>query len=582
MSPILAGDPSTGVESADARPRPIFSVPWTSVFPGSANDGPFFEMDGFDGPITYFVGRNGSGKSRTARAIANQLPNARMLSTDRLVGLMDFNNYPWGPEVKDSKGIPLDADSRSQVRNRSKQSGVANDELYALREQGDVWLRVAAFIRKALGRVVELRESSGYLDPYVRIGEIEYSLMREEGHGLREVVVLLAAIYREDWETLIVDEPELHLHPSLARLWLTEVERECVSTSRRAIVVTHQPALIKPSTAEDLRSVWVFQRAKSPVRIYDQFSESENDRVSASVTENPDLVSGLVFSPRPVLVEGTLDVAALTTTLRAVASSEVVAQTDLIFCGGNQALALWFKIASSLGIDFRAIGDLDNLFDNTVVNVMDSRADVVARYASELDTQPATTRTALEQLVQAMALAKVQKDPKSRSSWLAQLTVKSAEGHTSRRDKILAIWRDAGFWLHHEGNLEAVLGVDTKHRTVIVSAAKTSHALDPAARWAAYDLDPNGDLRVLVQAMVERVAHGIIEAIGTQPGSLYHMPVGSSREVDAQLVSISPVGMGGRHRLTMVKPAQFADQWVEFDRDTPASQLTLRPPDQAL
>lgn len=122
------------------------------------------------------------------------------------------------------------------MQQMTAETGGAAEELYSLREQPEVWLRVAAFIRRTLGRVIELRESAGFLDPYVRVDDVEYSLLRDEGHGLRELVVLLAATYRADTRLLIVDEPELHLHPAMARMWLTELNRECTRTGKRAIL----------------------------------------------------------------------------------------------------------------------------------------------------------------------------------------------------------------------------------------------------------------------------------------------------------------------------------------------------------
>lgn len=97
-----------------------------------------------------------------------------------------------------------------------------------------------------------MRELTGFLDPVVKMGDTEYSLFREEGHGLRELVVLLTAIYSDDWRLLVLDEPELHLHPSVARLCIGELERECARSDRRAIIVTHEPSLIAPTSSTDL------------------------------------------------------------------------------------------------------------------------------------------------------------------------------------------------------------------------------------------------------------------------------------------------------------------------------------------
>ncbi len=236
----------------------------------------------------------------------------KILSTDRLVGLMIFNRYAWGsvPSIAEMRGVPIGQDEMSTAAE-SRRHGVGAEDLLALRQQPDVLLRVVAFLRRALGRQIEMRESAGFLDPWVRAGGLSYSLLRDEGHGLRELVVLLAAAYRTDWTLLVVDEPELHLHPAMARMWLSELEQQCSDTGRRAIVVTHSPALVRPSTATALSSIWYFAFGQPAVRLSDAMLDEQANRVSASLAANPTLVSDLVFSPRPVLVEGPTDAAAL-------------------------------------------------------------------------------------------------------------------------------------------------------------------------------------------------------------------------------------------------------------------------------
>ena len=122
--------------------------------------------------------------------------------------------------------------------------------MYAITDHPEIWIRVAAFMRRALGRFIDIRQKNGKIDPYILTDEGEYSLLRDEGHGLREILVLLTAIYHSDWRLLIVDEPELHLHPALlARMWLSVLEAECRKTNRNAIIITHDPAFLRPETA---------------------------------------------------------------------------------------------------------------------------------------------------------------------------------------------------------------------------------------------------------------------------------------------------------------------------------------------
>lgn len=538
----------------------------------------FMKLDAWDHPITYFLGRNGSAKSKAAKSIAKKIPHARFLATDRLVGLMRFTSYQWGSQPEDYQGVPLDEKSRPRIVSLAKNSGGATDELYSLREQPEVWLRVAAFLRRALHRTVELRESAGFLDPFVRVGATEYSLLREEGHGLREIVVLLAAAYRQDWSLLIVDEPELHLHPSLVRLWISELERECQSTNRRAILVSHEPSIVRPKTVDDLGALWVFRPDGVPIPLRSCVSNEHEARVSASLLQNPALVSQLAFSPRPVLVEGALDELAVNTALRRTQTPEVVAQTDVVDCGGNGGLAAWFTIARGAGLDVRAVGDLDCCLDSAVTSTLDSYPEIIAAYRNELFIEPPTTSTVVRPLLTAMNTASVPTNNKARAAWMA--TDMAEDGNSARRDKLLAVWKGAGLWLHKSGTLEGLLGLDeiSKNREAVAAAASRPGEIDEVAAWAAFALDTSADVFALLSATVERIAHAVLEELRLSPGLQFDKPVGPTASGDARLVDVHYIQASGKHRLVVKTPSQYEGFWVEFDRETPPSRLALQEP----
>jgi hypothetical protein len=535
----------------------------------------FIHLKDWDKPVTFFVGRNGSGKTRAATTIAASV-GAKRLATDRLIGLMVFQNYGYTstPNIEGFRGAPLGANERQNSAQLSGQFGTAIDDMYALREQPEVWLRVAAFVRRVLGRHIELRETAGYLDPFVRIDRSSYSLLREEGHGLRELVVLLTAVYRSDWRYLVIDEPELHLHPAMARLWLSELQTECAATDRNAFVITHEPNLLQPTSADDLESIWFFAPKAAPQCVGGAVLAAQKSRVDASLTENPDLVSKLMFSPRPVLVEGIHDVAALSTAIKRTLPAEVAAQTDLVSCGGTSGVALWFEIATKLGCDVRAVADLDALFDSSVARAMDTRPGVSERYRSELGLEPATTAEALRPVQARMARDHVGAEPRSKAEWLAELT---GDGHEALRDNLLGIWRDSGLWLHPQGRLEQVLGITDKGGDKARAAAANPGPIDDVASWASYKLDPQGEVALLLGVEVERIAQNVIRELRLDAGAQLTTPPGPSAESDARLVDIQPLG-DGKHRLTVKRPVAFQGWWMDFSRDTPASQFTLSEP----
>jgi hypothetical protein len=560
---------------------PVVDLRWGSVFPGASNkaDEPFLQLHQWDSPVTCFVGRNGTGKSRAAKSLASQA-GGHLLTTDRLLPTMQFTDYGYTRLPDSFKGVPLGERELTSIRSlaaqpQNKGSLEAVETLYALRQQPDVWLRVAAFIRRALGRTIELREQSGYLDPYVRLGNYDYSLFRDEGHGLRELVILLAAIYRPERNVLVVDEPELHLHPAMARLWVSELEKECRDTGRHSVIVTHEPSLVRPKSADDLGALWLFMPGQAPIRCQDQILPVQMERVTASIQQNPEIISQLAFSPRPVLVEGPHDVAALTTALSRTQPPEVVAQTDLVSCGGSGAVAMWFEISRKLGIDVKAVADLDSLFAPEVTRTMDTLPEVTACYAADLAAEPARTGTVVRPLVVAMDKAGVASDPKSRARWLAGSVPE--EGNRVRKEKVIEIWRSAGIWLHPQGTLEDVLEIANKGTSEARSAAEAAGEIDDVAAWCAYRLDASGEVFNLLSAMIERIAHDVIEALRLSPEAQFTDFSGANADGDARLAQIVPLG-DGRHRLIVRTPEEFSGYWVDFSRETRPAEIVLRPP----
>lgn len=563
-----------GVTSPFAHNTAV-TLTFADVFPSSGEAAEFLAISDWSAPVQFFVGRNGTGKSRAARAVARKL-GGRFLSTDRLTGLMSFNSYTFGSVPQVYRGVPIGAEDRQSMERLGRDSGGGNEEMYVLKDQPEVALRVAAFLKRTLGRLVDLREQSGFLDPYVTAGGVEYSLFRDEGHGLRELVVLLVATYRREWPLLVVDEPELHLHPSMARLWLAELNRECSDSGRRAVVVTHEPSMIKPRTEEDLRAVWSFAQGRAPVRVGDAIEPWQKERVSASLKENPHLMAQLAFSPRPVLVEGVTDVAALTVALNRLEPPEVVAQTDLVNCGGAGKVGLWFGVCRKLGLDVKAVGDLDALFDPAVQRVMDSIPAVQDAYRDTFFADPPATSKVLSQLLRTAGRSCVPDDPKSRALWLSLL---QGSADATLRNRVLDTWRDSGLWLHVEGTLEDVLGIPTAAKGVASAseAADKAGTIDAVARWAAYALDASGELLLLLDLFVERLAHSVMEFQLVNPGEPYRPPVGEDSRTTARVASIDPVG-DDMHRITVVAPDAYVGYWVEFSRATPATDLRLKPP----
>lgn len=97
-----------------------------------------------------------------------------------------------------------------------------------LAERMDLRIQVEATISHLFDREVILDEwDSGRLIPQARRrgGDTRYRLDREECHGIKELLVLLTHLYSDEHQCLIVDEPELNLHPQYQSFFMQEARK---------------------------------------------------------------------------------------------------------------------------------------------------------------------------------------------------------------------------------------------------------------------------------------------------------------------------------------------------------------------
>lgn len=123
---------------------------WHDVFVSGPSGDPYLRDFVPAAPITFFVGPNGSGKTKTAFAYARRVgTNSRRLSTDRLVGVMNFTHYGSASiPLGGSRGVPIGGTEEQQLRSMAPQGGIINDAFYILRDNPDVYLRVNAVLSR--------------------------------------------------------------------------------------------------------------------------------------------------------------------------------------------------------------------------------------------------------------------------------------------------------------------------------------------------------------------------------------------------------------------------------------------------
>ena len=328
-----------------------------------------FETDQI-GAINYLVGPNGSGKSQFARALFDNLKEQsggfRILGTDRLSAMA----AP-GPLQTHMIGDPFSggyAKSNFSVLRRAGTEGSGIDTIVLLEERMDLRIQIEATLGHLFNRDITMEWDSGNIIPMVkrRGGRAAYRLDHDECHGIKELLVLLTHLYDDKVRYLIVDEPELNLHPQYQAFFMQEVRRvtsdpAMVGPKKIVFLITHSPFVLDLCSEDDLNSVISFDLEYSvPKQVaslnLDAFSSTfATGRLNAHHKQ-------LFFSDNPIFVEGPHDAVIVEALMEARGVSVAGAGSCIIDAGGVEEVNQYLKLCQGLRKEAHFVYDLDSLF----------------------------------------------------------------------------------------------------------------------------------------------------------------------------------------------------------------------------
>lgn len=351
-------------------------------------------------PINFLVGPNGSGKSQFARAIRDHLQNPRLLGTDRLVMMEQTNTLRNSFGDTFSQGI---GKNHFQYVKAAAQEGGGLETLILLEERMDLRIQVEATLSHLFDRLLSLEWDSGNLVARASrgIGGAQYRLDREECHGIKELLILLTHLYNDQHPYLIIDEPELNLHPQYQAFFMQEVRKVAgdPNTPGKKVVflITHSPFILDFQSVDDLKAVISFDLAYSVPKQLGVRDQAMGARIGSLVPRLNVHHKQFFFADDPVFVEGVLDARFLSALQNARGFSSASAGSCIIEAGGCEEVNYYLELCSAFGKRAHFLYDLDSLFagnlracirgDGTVQNFLASAGvgDDFVKYCGELD-----------------------------------------------------------------------------------------------------------------------------------------------------------------------------------------------------
>lgn len=317
------------------------------------------------GFTNFLVGANGTGKTRFASHLKAALLSAglkpRYLSAERLAGLEKENVMGYGGAFSEGFNIR----NYSHYKDKSAEQGLAADAFVILKEKINVRIRIEAFLSSIFGRRIRFAEEGGFLRPKLQrvSGGEEYAMKEQECHGLKELITLLAFIYDNEFSALIIDEPELHLHPQFQTFLLAEIRKlegdpRTDPNAKVFFLITHSPYLLDFRTIDDLRQCIIFHRDLPPtfVNALQAPDEYSLKRLLPRLNTHH---KQFVFATRPIFVEGYTDQQLFT--LIQERRCRLLGATGACFIdvNGKDEQDFFFRLCRHLQIDAQFISDLD-------------------------------------------------------------------------------------------------------------------------------------------------------------------------------------------------------------------------------
>jgi energy-coupling factor transporter ATP-binding protein EcfA2 len=325
--------------------------------------------------VTVLLGPNGSGKTHFLRGLKHSFAHhvggkkVRFLSAGRMGPLeqfrSDYNGYTSTPNY--------DAASyggKGDVSRRHLMETI-NGDFQTLAERADILIKIQERLRKLFKRELLVEWDAGMLK--ILFSRIEgqslpYSSGREAS-GLMHLVGILSALYDDEVGALLLDEPEVSLHPQLQAFLLQEIINVAGHPSegknrKIVIIATHSTEMIHITRPDDLLSlVFCYDLSTNPIQIPATAGELQNKKIRGLVARLGQEHKLSLFCKRPLLVEGPSDVMICSALSNNGDINLEASGSQLLPVIGKGQMPIVTKLLRLLGKEPVALADADGFTD---------------------------------------------------------------------------------------------------------------------------------------------------------------------------------------------------------------------------
>ena len=323
--------------------------------------------------LTIFVGTNASGKTQTLKKIRDIMKNevgsnkVRYLSSNRIGNMEQYrskiNQYTY---TTDDYTFGDQATKRARL-----QIETACGDFFAMDERKDVFIKVSERLSVLFNRNIFIRWDAGQMKVFFgkTDSEQEYSVAAEAS-GLVNVISILAALFDESVEVLLIDEPEVSLHPQLQSYLLREMKNVIKKYNKTIIISTHSAEMIELNEASDLCNYIFFRKNTLPKQISPDASELNSVKLKEFLLRMSLIYNEGFFAKKVLLIEGSSDMILCRYLCNRLDLNLDVAGSQIIPVEGKGQFPIITKLFRLIGKEVCVLTDLDGFTDdNSIINL---------------------------------------------------------------------------------------------------------------------------------------------------------------------------------------------------------------------
>jgi len=327
--------------------------------------------------LTTFVGTNASGKTQTLKALRDNLKRnigtekVRYLSSNRIGTMEQYRSKTDQYSHYTAENYSLGNQKAKSVRHQIE---TASGDFFTLDDRRDVYIKVAERLSILFGRQIFIRWDAGEMKAFFgKTGSDKEYSVAVEASGLVNVISILAALFDEAIEVLLIDEPEVSLHPQLQSYLLREMKNASVKYKKTIIISTHSAEMIDLHSAEDLCNFVFFRDKEFPKQIHPDTPELKGKQLKDFLLRMSLIYNEGFFAKKILLIEGSSDMILCRYLSNRLNLNLDVAGSQIIPVEGKGQFPIITKIFRLIGKDVCVLTDLDGFTDdNNVINLFSS------------------------------------------------------------------------------------------------------------------------------------------------------------------------------------------------------------------